>query len=240
MQVKDRKIEMASHLKTEIVTLRLLPGEDLDENGLCEKFDLSRTPVREVFRELDGLGYIEVRKNRGARVAQLSPEKLRDFFLAAPLIYEAILRLAARNATSTQIGELEKSQRAFCAALETEDVAARALANVRFHEITGEMSANVYLLPSFCRLLIDHARIGMTFYNPRSAELTSSFDTARAQHDEIIRAIRDRDEARAAELAHLHWALSRDQFEVFVAPSGLQGSIGDNEPHKSEEVHANV
>ena len=42
------------------------------------------------------------------------------------------------------------------------------LENNRFHEIMGEMSGNVYLQPSLGRLLIDHARIGHTFFRPRN------------------------------------------------------------------------
>ena len=240
MQVVDRKFAMTSHLKREILTLQAEPGSDLDELRLSKKFDLSRTPVREVFRELDGLGYVELRTHKGARVSQLSPRKLRDFFLAAPMIYESILRLAARNATSCQIDELELAQQSFCDALQSGNASESALANVRFHEITGEMAENVYLLPSFSRLLIDHARIGMTFYNPRSSEMAEKLDIAKEQHQEIIRAIRERDEIYSAELAHMHWELSKDQIEMFVVPDALDGRLGDCGFDKAGKNHNNL
>ena len=227
MSAKDRKAAMSAEIRNAILTLALEPGSDLDEQAYCEAFDLSRTPVREVFRELDGQGYVELRENRGTRVSDLSPAKLRDFFLSAPMIYAAILRLAARNADPSQIVELERSQAAFKESLRIGSVADRALANIRFHEITGEMAGNAYLLPSFQRLLIDHARIGMTFYQPQSAEMTGNLEAASRQHDAIIEAIRNRDEARAADLADQHWALSRDQFEMFVMPGGLDGRLGE-------------
>ena len=49
---KSRKSDLYMHLKTSIMTLELRPGADLDEAQLSEKFALSRTPLREVFREL--------------------------------------------------------------------------------------------------------------------------------------------------------------------------------------------
>ena len=40
------------------------------------------------------------------------------------------------------------------------------------------MAGNVYLLPSFNRLLVDHARIGMTFYRPQSAGKSENLSKA--------------------------------------------------------------
>lgn len=226
MSAKDRKAALLDHLRRSILTLELEPGSDLDETALCEAFGLSRTPVREVFRDLDGLGYVDLRENRGARVAELSHTTLRDFFLAAPMVYGAILRLAARNARAGQVDALKAAQKAFRAALRSGDVAERALANNLFHEITGEMAANIYLLPSFHRLLIDHARIGMTFYQPRSGKMAENLTEASQQHDQIIAAIEAGDENAAARLAEEHWALSRDQIELYVMPAALDAQLG--------------
>lgn len=229
MSSKAQKIALATDLKTEILTCMRPAGADLDEAALCQSHNLSRTPVREVLRELESLGYVTLRENRGASVADLSPTKLRDFFLAAPMIYSAILRLAARNATSAQISALEAAQAAFCKGLAHGSAADRALANVRFHEITGEMAANAYLLPSFGRLLIDHARIGVTFYRPQSEAMVRNLALASDQHDLIIAAIRAADEDQAAALAIAHWDLSRGEIARFVMPQGLDGALGQDQ-----------
>ncbi|MDA3859268.1 MAG: GntR family transcriptional regulator [Roseovarius sp.] len=226
MPAKDRKPALLAYLKRAILTTELRPGEDLDEVALCAKFGLSRTPVREVFRDLDGLGFLDLRENRGPRVAELSHTTLRDFFLAAPMIYGAILRLAARNATTAQIEALRGAQDAFRAGLRDRGPAERTLANNRFHEITGEMAGNIYLLPSFQRLLIDHARIGMTFFRPQTNEMAANLTEACAQHDAIIAAIEAGDEGRAATLAEDHWNLSRHQIERFVMPTALDVPMG--------------
>ncbi|MGV6803803.1 MAG: GntR family transcriptional regulator [Ruegeria sp.] len=223
---KTRKSTLSAHLKSAVMTLKLRPGDDLDEAQLSEAFGLSRTPLREVFRHLAGQGYLELRENRGARVSEMSYTTLRDFFLVAPMIYGAVLRLAAQNARVDQIARLEAAQEAFRATLRDGTAEDRALANNHFHEITGEMAANVYLLPSFQRLLIDHARIGMTFYRPGPTGMGESLEKASVQHDAIIAAIQARDEGAAGQLAADHWALSRDQIEMFVTPAGLDLPLG--------------
>ncbi|UWQ93763.1 GntR family transcriptional regulator (plasmid) [Aliisedimentitalea scapharcae] len=223
---KTRKTELYEHLKTEIMTLGLRPGADLDESKLSEEFSLSRTPLREVLRQLAGEGYVDLRENRGARVSEMSHMTLRDFFLAAPMIYGAVLQLAAQNARPEQIQDLQEAQNAFKQALHTGSGTQRAMANNRFHEVTGEMADNIYLLPSFQRLLIDHARISMTFYRPQDAGMAASVSEASQQHDAIIAAIAAQDEAAAAQLAIDHWNLSRDRIELFVMPSGLDVQLG--------------
>jgi len=218
---KYSKEDVLHHLRHAILTQDLQPGADLDEARLSEEWHLSRTPLREVLRQLAGEGFVEIRTNRGARVAEMSHKTLRDFFLAAPMIYGAILRLAAQNAKPSQIAGLKDAQSAFKAALRGGNIAARALANNHFHDVTGQMAGNVYLLPSFQRLLIDPARISMTFFRPQDAEMEENLTSASDQHDAIIAAIEAADDDAAADLAIAHWNLSRGRIGQFVMPAGL-------------------
>lgn len=225
-QSMTSKEAVSVHLKTSILTLRLVPGADLDEARLSESFSLSRTPLREILRDLAGEGYVELYTGRGARVAELSHANLRDFFLAAPMIYGAIMRLAAHNATGAQIDSLQTAQDQFRTTLQSGTAADRTLANNAFHQITGDMAGNTYLLPSFRRLLIDHARIGMTFYQPTTNAMSDDLTKASAQHDQIIAAIKAREADAAAKLADAHWQLSRDQIESYVMPNPLDAALG--------------
>lgn len=223
---KDRKTACYQHLTQAILTLALEPGSDLDETELSEAFGISRTPLREVFRQLAGEGYVEMRANRGARVSALSHTTLRDFFLAAPMVYAAITRLAASNASAAQVQTLKAAQQDFKQSLRSGSAQDRTLANYRFHQITGAMANNVYLLPSFHRLLIDHARIGMTFYRPQNNAMAQNLAEASQQHDAIIAAIEAGDAEAAGQLAEDHWRLSRDQIELFVMPAPLDLPLG--------------
>ena len=222
-----RKAVLLECLRTRVLTQALKPGDDLDEARLSDEFGLSRTPLREALRELAGEGYVELARNRSARVSEMNHSTLRDFFLAAPMIYGAVLRLAAAHASPAQIDTLKSAQAAFRFALGTGGVAAKALANTRFHAITGDMAGNIYLRPSFNRLLIDHARISMTFYDAVASTQTSQ---AVDQHDAMIAAIEARDADAAGQLADDHWALSRDRIAQFVIPTPLNTRLGDVAP----------
>ena len=209
-----------------ILLMEIAPGTPLDEADLCQRHGISRTPFRDVVRQLAGEGYVTVIENRGAQVSDMSHRTLRDFFLAAPMVYGAILQLAAENAAPPQIARLKEAQMAFRKALADGDTGERALTNDVFHRITGEMAGNVYLSPSFHRLLIDHARIGMTFFRGQDPEAAADLDEAARQHDAMIAAIEARDTAAATDLAAAHWNLSRDQIQTFVMPTALAAPLG--------------
>lgn len=221
-----RKAHCAAELRRRILTMDLAPGALLDETELAAAYDLSRPPVREVLRELAGEGYVTLRENRAAQVAEMSHRSLRAFFSAAPMIYAAVSRLAAQHATPAHIMRLKDTQLLFRAAIRDGDTAGRALMNERFHAQIGEAADNDYLLPSLRRLLIDHTRIGMTFYSPRHAPLAAQRAVAADQHDAFIAHIEAGDADGAGALAVAHWELSRDEIASFVMPGGLDLPLG--------------
>jgi DNA-binding GntR family transcriptional regulator len=213
-------------LKKRILTLELEPGSYLDEVEVGETYGISRPPVREALRQLAGEGYVVQHEKRGAQVAPMTHKTLRNFFVVAPMIYAAVARLAAQHATRSQIDHMKVIQKSFRSALRSGDAKERALINERFHDAMGEMADNEYLLPSLRRLLIDHTRISVTFYNPRLAAMTEVQAIAADQHDQFIAMIEDGNADAAAELAVAHWELSRTQMEKFVSPPSIDLPLG--------------
>ncbi len=208
-------------LKKQILTLALEPGAALDEASLSERYAISRTPLREILRGLAGEGCVEIINNRGAYVSSMSHKVLRDFFVTAPMIYSAIGRLAAQNATPAQIDRIRDIQQQFRAAIDAGVSADMVYWNQCFHALMGEMADNPYLKPSYERLLIDHARISQTFYRPRDAEMEGRMFSAVEHHDQMIAAIEAGDSQQVVELIVEHWELSRDLIEYFVKPDPL-------------------
>lgn len=223
---KSKKALCLDSLRQRILTQELAPGEDLDEARLAEQYEISRPPLREVLNQLAGEGFVVLRANRGAQVAQMTHKTLRNFFVAAPMVYAATSQLAAEHATPAQIMQLKDAQVLFRKAIRDGDAAQRALMNQRFHAIIGDMADNEYLLPSLRRLLIDHTRISMTFYSPRVAGLAKQRETAAEQHDAFIAHIEAGDAPAAARLAIDHWELSRAEIERFVSPDSIDIPLG--------------
>lgn len=222
----NKKVQCAEDIRQKILTQAFQPGAYLDEAELSEAYQISRPPLRELLNQLAGEGYVVLHKNRGAQVAPMTHKTMRNFFMAAPMLYAAVSRLAAEHATPAQIMRLKDAQTLFRKAIRDGDTAQRALMNQRFHAIIGEMADNEFLTPSLRRLLIDHTRIGMAFYNPHNQSMAKQRSIAADQHDQFIALIEAGDADGAAQLALDHWELSRAEIESFITPVGMQIPLG--------------
>lgn len=222
----SRKSFCFNDLKRRILTGELEPGSYIDEMRISEAYGISRSPLRETLRQLSGEGFVVLQENRGAIVTPVTLKSFRSFFVAAPMIYAAVARLAAQNAKPQQLEQIKEAQRRFRDAIRSGDIAERSLSNERFHMIIGEMADNEFLMPSLRRLLIDHTRLGMTFFNPASSGLTDQQILAAAdQHDEFITLIAAREPDKAAALTIAHWELSRGAMGNFAVPGSLDVSL---------------
>lgn len=215
------KPECLNDLRRRILSTELEPGLDLDESGLSQQYNMSRTPLREVLQRLQGEGYVVMSENRGAKVASMDLGVLRTFFQTAPMVYANIARLACENRTGAQLDGLKDAQSHFAKAAKASDAAEAALANHRFHAIIGDMAHNTYLMASLARLQIDHTRMSQTFYRPAAPAETMLVIKAIEQHDAMIAAIEAGEGALAIDLTLQHWDLSRDRMERFVRPDPL-------------------
>lgn len=217
----NKKLYFYESLKYRILTLDIEPGTVLDEMALSAEYELSRTPLREVFQGLAGEGFLSLEKNKSAKVSSMDFASMRDFFQTAPLIYASVARLAAEKATIKQLEDLKDTQKSFMQASEKNDVTEMSMSNHAFHEKIGEMSGNTYLIPSLQRLLIDHTRMSQMFFRPKNEEEKMTIVKAKHHHDLMIEAIENRAAAEIVKLTLEHWELSRDRMEQFVRPDPL-------------------
>lgn len=224
---KTRKDELYDNIRQRVLTMEFEPGAALDETSLGEESGLSRTPVREVLRLLAGEGYVIIRQNRGTFVSPMTHRTLRSFFRTAPPIYATIAALAVENHRPEQLEALRATQAQFAAAVAAGDAFAMGTHNYDFHLIIGQMADNPYLLPSLQRLLIDHARIGQTFYRPRDEAMRTRMSIACRHHDDFIGAIVGNDPEWARRLAVEHWELSRHDMALFVHPDPLDIALDE-------------
>jgi len=80
-------------VRKEIIDGSLSPGERLTETNLADRFDVSRTPVREALVRLQADGFVELVRNRGAFVSKWTESLLRAHIQSG----RAIMRRASAD-----------------------------------------------------------------------------------------------------------------------------------------------
>jgi len=218
---QENKDNFYEDLKWKILTMQLAPSSDLDEVRFSEQYGLSRTPVRDVFRRMAGEGFVEIVGNRGASVASMDHKSLKGFVQSAPLIYTSVIRLAVKNATSSQVRDLKRAQTKYRNAVRKDSISDIVIYDDRFHCLMGKMADNHYLSASLQRLLIDHARISHSFLDLANAEHSDLAIKTVLQHDQMIDAIESGNEEEAVLATLAHWKLSKQQTDIFVNPEAI-------------------
>ena len=130
-------------------------------------------------------------------------------------IIELLRESDRRNEALAQI------QNNFKQAVADQSVESMVYHNDQFHHHMGVMADNTYLMPSLQRLLIDHARIGQTFWQGQSEADISAMQEASAHHDQFIEVLAAGDGEAAVALTWEHWELSRQHMDRYVRPDPL-------------------
>lgn len=95
--------QVLSGMRDAIVDGTYAPGVRLKERDLCEAFDVSRTVVREVLRQLETEQLVRIEPQVGPVVVTLSPQDIRDLYEVRAVLEGTAGKLAARHGTDTQL-----------------------------------------------------------------------------------------------------------------------------------------
>ena len=98
--------EVASTLREEIFAGTLGPGTFIDEVALCERLQISRTPLREALKVLTAEGLMRHEPRRGCFVNEVTEQDLDDIFPVIALLEGRCAYEAARNASDADLQEL--------------------------------------------------------------------------------------------------------------------------------------
>lgn len=123
---KNREEMVYQVLKQEILNLELKPGQMIKENEICERFSVSRTPVRDALRLLQEQGFVVTVPYRGIYVTLLSLSNIkqmiymrvavetmvmRDFSqIATPFLMEDVYYMLRKQTALVQTGNFKPEQ----------------------------------------------------------------------------------------------------------------------------------
>ena len=72
--------EVVGRVRAMLLDGEIPPGARIPERDLCEKLQISRTPLREALKVLAAEGLVQLLPNRGSRAARLTDKDMRDLF----------------------------------------------------------------------------------------------------------------------------------------------------------------
>lgn len=130
------------HLREQIVTGELEPGEQLKDNEVAALLGLSPTPVREALVQLAGEGLVEIQSNKLKRVAPLDLDAIRDLAAVQRVLWQTGYAWGAAKVSPASLDGLGSALTSLEEALERGDERAALLAHTDFHSIVVAAAGN--------------------------------------------------------------------------------------------------
>lgn len=183
--------KVAELLREAIIQQKISPGERITELEIASRYGLSRTPIREAFRQLESEGFLKIIPRKGAIVAELNEKDVQDFYEIKAVLEGYAARIAAEKIVEVEIAQLERLNRKMKECAAKMDVAGLTKNHNEFHNFILELCGNDKITTVVSNLVQQFLRF--RFFVSSS----SSLSKIHADHDEIIAAFKIHDGAMA-------------------------------------------
>lgn len=199
-------------LEQAILTGSYADGARLDELQLAERFEVSRTPIREALQSLAASDLVELVPRRGAFVRHPGFVELVEMFEVMAELEGLCGRLAARRMTDSLLEKLRMAESGCVSAKEDGDTDAYYRANEQFHMLIYEASGNSFLTGEAKRL---HKRLQpfRRLQLRARGRMMQSLD----EHRAILSALEAGDAEAAADSLRGHVAIQGEKFHDLMA-----------------------
>ena len=213
--------EVGARILSLVISGELPPGAWIREHDLAARLGVSRTPIREAFRELVGVGAVEVVPRRGARVRAYDAEEIEQIYRSRAVIEPYVMSESVGRLTTEDFGRLDsltQKMKELSAAPETRSRIASV--NNEFHGVLIRRSAAEALISTTFNLMIPIV-VAKLFNSYSDSDVSSSMN----HHDELIAAARALDKEWVAAVSKAHIISGLNRFKSMIRQSNL-----DTEP----------
>jgi DNA-binding GntR family transcriptional regulator len=210
--VRDRNTDetmrrVADQLEEQIVLGVLNPRERLVEDDLCERFGLKRHVARQVLTEVERRGLVERRRHVGALVKSFTAREVTELYALRELLETDAAGRILFPVDAASLDALEAIQAQHDEAARSGDLRRVFRVNMAFHRAFFALSGNQVLVDAIHEYeRRTHAIRSVSIVFPQHLE------KARAEHHQMIDALRQGDRDRLIALCRAHLVPSRDAY----------------------------
>ncbi|MEM6942594.1 MAG: GntR family transcriptional regulator [Pseudomonadota bacterium] len=218
IELKPRRslaAEAADSLRELIILGKLAPGLPVRERDLAEAFGISRTPLKEALRILEGEGLVVYSPTRRPFVANPSLGEINDWLRVQGALEALAGELACEKASDAELVEIERLNAAIREARDANGQLEAFRADMRFHVAIVAASGNAALAET-------HATYNARLWRLRflSSQRVAGRDTTRQEHLDIVDALKTRDAAAARRALEQHLRTAETNIAAAMAEMG--------------------
>lgn len=175
-------------------------GEQLRQDAIAKRYDVSRIPVREAMRQLEAEGLIVSHAHRSSVVSSLSLKEIEELFEIRAALEPGLLRKSVPHLTPQDFADAEVALNDYDAALAAGEVSKWGELNRRFHSILNSRADSPQTLA-----IIESMSQKVNRYVRMQLQYTDGIHRAQDEHRALLKLCRagDLDQATALLTSHI-------------------------------------
>jgi DNA-binding GntR family transcriptional regulator len=191
--------EVFRQLKSDIISLQLLPGSKISEVEVSKAFNVSRQPVREAFMRLGELNLLEIRPQRATRVRKISHQDLRNTRFIRAAVEVEVVRVACKAATQENLALIQGNLSQQQVAVEAGDADLLHALDYQFHNLICVAADCSLAFKTIAEIKTHTDRVCMLELSDAAGRLE-----VLEGHTGIFNAVCEGDEETAVEMTRIH------------------------------------
>ena len=191
--------DVYDHLYSQIVTLKVLPGTKMSEVEIARQFDVSRQPVREAFIRLGNLDLLHIRPQKATVVRKFSRKGISNARFVRTAIEIEILRRACEVSEESHHLQIEQNLDKQQIAIQRKDADEFHALDYDFHRMLCIAADCEFAFQSIAENKAQVDRLCML-----SLADENEMDVLLDDHNEILGALKARDQDRISSAIRLH------------------------------------
>lgn len=194
-------MQVADRLRDQIYQDELKPGDAIDEMALCERYGISRTPLREALKVLDSEGLIELIPRKGSFVRRMDIDELNELFPVMAVLEGLCAREAVDHCRVQDLKQLNTMHKKLESYAAEGNIDAYYEQNFVFHQAVQDLSGNKWL-----QRIIGDLRKVLRLARHMQLTIPGRLQASLEEHQNIMQAFNQHDPEMAEQCMqdHLH------------------------------------
>lgn len=212
---KSLKDHVYDYIAEQILEGKLVPEQKINESVICEKLNISRTPVREALIQLSSEGVLKNMARKGFVVKSLSEKEVAELYSVIGVLDGYAAKLAVNNLTDKDLANMDFY-------IESMDLAIKA-ANFEMYHIQQISFHNIYLQECGNETLIDTIEkmksklLKKSYVDDENGKTKEILLSTNDEHRKILELFKEKDgDALAKYLLDVHWTQTYAEFDAIV------------------------
>jgi DNA-binding GntR family transcriptional regulator len=191
MNLNDAVVQL---IEEALLAGELRPGDRIVETDLAQKAGISRGPVREAIRQLEGEGLLVTYPSRGTFVAEWTPKSVEEAYSLRATLERFAIQEAARHITPDAIAQLQAIVDEMRKRIHLGDTHTLSQLDAQFHEQIYSLSHHTLLQATLTQL-----RRRLYWLRSLDRGFVIRRDEIIAEHQRVVDALGERDFSKAAQ-----------------------------------------